>query len=97
MGQFYLAMVNHPVALGAGLIAGLIAVCLFYGGRYLLRKQIKRVRKAQADQAAADALEFADLEDIPFERPTIVFCGDRCLWSDSPRRDGEEARFKGQD
>jgi len=67
----------------------LVAACLFYGGRHLLRKQLKRVRKAQADFDAKMAAELPDLEDIPFEHPTIVFCGDRCLWSDSPRRDGK--------
>jgi hypothetical protein len=50
----------------------------------VLRKQIKRVRKAQADFDAKMAAEFPELEDILFEHPTIVFCGDRCLWSDIP-------------
>jgi hypothetical protein len=51
------------------------AAGIFCGLAYLLRQQVKRVRKFQRD----DAAKFAHLAKIPYDI-TSVFNGDRCIY-----------------
>ncbi len=57
---------------------------IFCGLAYLLRQQIKRVRKFQRDEAA----RYAHLAGIPYDI-TSVFNGERCIYPHRTTGTGE--------